>query len=419
MTKMPELKDFDDPHYNPFSSDEAHYGDHIDPNPAIASWRSEGTVLPGSFRERIGLPSPMLPDRKYFTVIGTAEIDTILSDLKRFSNAAYAFNIGATFGMGSLSVMDPPEHTRWRRIFQKIFLPQHVKTWGDTIVDPVVHDLMGKFLDKGEADLVEDFALRYPFQVIYRQLDLPQEVEEKFQRLAIGQTDYLNSDKAVEAGEKLGEYFRELVAYRREHPGDDLVTMLATTEVDGEYLPELVLLSFLRQLMNAAGDTTYRSTCVLLTALLDNPDQLEAIRQNRDLIPAAIEEAVRWDGPVNAPLRMATQDMELGGVHIPAGSLLDVMTGAANRDPAIYENPDKFDIFRPKKAHYAFVRGPHICVGQHLARVEMTRAMHAILDHLPNIRYDPAKPKAEIRGAMMRVPAHIYVRFDTPQSAAA
>lgn len=414
--KMPELKGFDDPSYNPFTTDDAHYGDHLDPNPAIASWRSEGSVLTGSFRERIGLPSPMLPDRKYFTVVGTPEIDTILTDHQRFSNTAYAFNIGATFGMGSLSVMDPPDHSRWRRIFQKIFLPQHVKTWGETIVDPVVHDLMNKFIERGSADLVEEFTILYPFQVIYRQLDLPKEIESNFQLLAIAQTDYMNSDKAIEAGEKLGEYFRELVAYRRQNPGDDLVTLLAMTEVDGEYLPDLVLLSFLRQLMNAAGDTTYRSTSVLLTALLSNPDQLEAIRADRSLIPAAIEEAVRWDGPVNAPLRMAAVDVELDGVHIPAGSLIDVVTGAANRDPALFEDPDSFNIFRKKRAHWGFVRGPHICVGQHLARVEMTRAMEAILDNLHNIRFDEDKPKTEIRGAMMRVPSHIHVRFD-PKSA--
>lgn len=419
MTTLPRLEDFDDPSYDPFSSDEMNFGDHLDPYPAIESWRKEGSVLPGSYRERIGMPSTMLPDRKCFTVVGTAEINTVFTDLKRFSNAAYAFNIGATFGMGSLSVMDQPDHGQWRRIFQKIFLPQYVKTWGETIVDPVVDTLMAKFIDRGEADLVEEFTIRYPFQVIYRQVDLPTQDERAFQRLALGQTDYMNPTKAVEAGEKLGRYFTEMVAYRRAHPGDDLISLLANTEVDGEHLPDLVLISFLRQLMNAAGDTTYRGTSVLLTALLENPEQMEAIRRNRALIPDAIEEALRWDGPVNAPMRMAAEDLELGGVHIPAGSLLDVVTGAANRDPAIHEHPDKFDIFRPKKAHYAFARGAHICVGQHLARVEMTRALHAILDHMPNLRFDPDRPKTELRGSMMRVPAHIHVRFDGKRSLAA
>lgn len=419
MTTMPRLQDFDDPDYDPFASDAEHYGDHIDPNPILAEWRKEGSVLPGSYRSRMGMPSPMYPEGQYYTVVGTAEVNTILTDLKRFSNSAYSGNIGATFGMGALSVMDQPDHGRWRRIFQKIFLPQYVKTWGETIVDPVVNGLMDQFLGRGEADLIGEFTIRYPFQVIYRQLALPVEDEQPFQRLAIAQTDYAHADKAIEAGRLLGEYFKALVAYRRENPGDDLVSLLANTEVDGEHLPELVLISFLRQLMNAAGDTTYRGTSVLLTALLSNPDQLEAIRQDRSLIPDAIEEALRWDGPVNVALRTATEDMELGGVHIAAGTMLDAMTGAANRDPAIFENPEKFDIFRPKKAHWAFARGPHICVGQHLARVEMTRAMIAILDHMPNLRFDPDRPQTVLRGAMMRVPAHLYIRFDTPRRLAA
>jgi len=110
-------------------------------------------------------------------------------------------------------------------------------------------------------------------------------------------------------------------------------------------------------------------------------------------------------------LRMAKEDVVLGGVEIPAGSLLDVVAGAANRDPAIFPDPDRFDLFRDRKAHFAFSRGPHICVGQHLARVEMTRALIAVMENLPNLRFDPDQPRPEIRGSMMRVPRHLHVRF--------
>lgn len=405
------IQEYDDPSYDPFSSDEINFGDTLDPYPAIANWRAQAPVHEGDYRPKMGLQSAMYPDRNMFTVVGTNEILEVLTDTDRFSNAAYKFNLGETFGQGSISTMDNPEHGRWRRIFQKIFLPQYVKTWGDTIVDPVVRNLMDKFIPLGKADLIDDFTIRYPFEVIYEQLDLPQADVRTFQRLAIGQTDYVNTGKAVEAGRKLGEYFIALVEERRRNPGEDLVSLLANTEVDGDYLPEVVLISFLRQLMNAAGDTTYRGTSVLLTALLRNPDQFDAIRADRKLIPQAIEEALRWDGPVAVQLRMAKQDVVLGGVAIPAGSLIDVVAGAANRDPAIFADPDKFDIFRERKAHFSFSRGPHICVGQHLARVEMTRALHAIMDNLPNLRFDPERPLPEIRGSMMRVPKHLYVRF--------
>jgi len=406
-----KIREFDDPTYDPFLSDEVNFGDDLDPYPQIHAMRARGAVLPGSYRENLGYSCFYGPGPK-FSILGSKEIEEVLTDTSRFSNSGYRPTLGTTFGMGSISTMDNPEHGRWRRIFQKIFLPQFVRTWGESIVDPVVNGLMDKFLPRGEADLVGEFTQRYPFEVIYRQLDLPESDVQTFQRLAIGQTDYVHMAQAQEAGVKLGEYFKALIDARRANPGDDLVSLLAATEVDGENLPELELVSFLRQLMNAAGDTTYRGTSVLLTALLNNPDQLEAIRQNRELIPAAIEEALRWDGPVLAQLRVAIHDTTLGGVQIPAGAYLDAVAGAANRDPAIYPDPDSFNINRDKRAHYAFARGPHICVGQHLARVEMTRALHAVLDSLHNLRLDPEKPVPEIRGIMMRVPAHIHVRFD-------
>lgn len=406
-----KIREFDDPTYDPFLSDEVNFGDDLDPYPAIHALRARGAVLPGSYRENMGHPCFYGAVPK-FSILGSKEIEEVLTDTSRFSNSGYRPTLGATFGMGSISTMDNPEHGRWRKIFQKIFLPQFVRTWGESIVDPVVHGLMAKFLPRGEADLVGEFTQRYPFEVIYRQLDLPESDVQTFQRLAIGQTDYVHMAQAQEAGVKLGEYFKALIDARRANPGDDLVSLLAATEVDGEHLPELELVSFLRQLMNAAGDTTYRGTSVLLTALLNNPDQLEAIRQDRELIPAAIEEALRCDGPVLSQLRVAIHDTTVGGVQIPAGAYVDVVAGAANRDPAIHPDPDRFDIHRDKRAHYSFSRGPHICVGMHLARVEMTRALHAVLDNLHNLRLDPDKPAPEVRGIMMRVPAHIHVRFD-------
>ena len=172
-----------------------------------------------------------------------------------------------------------------------------------------------------------------------------------------------------------------------------------------------MLISFLRQLMNAAGDTTYRGTSILLAQLLRNPRQLEAVRVDRRLVPDAIEEGLRFDGPVVSQTRQSLVDTRLGGVDIPAGAILDVVAGAANRDPQKWDHPDQFDIFRPRKAHWSFSRGPHICVGQHLARVEMTRALEAVLDRLPGVQLDPGKPVPDALGVMMRVPRHLHVRF--------
>lgn len=411
MATRPEIRDFDDPTYDPMDLDALSFGRHEDPYPLYHQMRAAGPVHAIGFREAVGLQDKVFGGRQSFCVVGHDEVGKVLVDPVRFSNKAYGENLGRAFGQ-SITIMDPPDHTRWRRIFQKIFLPQYVITWGETIVDPVVDDLMSAFEPIGRADLVAQFTHLYPFHVIYRQLALPEADTGLFHKLAIAQTDYINMDKAIEAGEKLGAYFAAIVAQRRVRPGDDLVSRLALTEQDGEYLPEEVLISFLRQLMNAAGDTTYRGTSVLLTALLQNPDQLEAVRQNRSLIPAAIEEALRWDGPVALQTRMAATDVELGGVAIPAGSMVFVLAAAANRDPAVWPDPDKFDIFRPKKPHFSFARGPHMCVGQHLARVEMTRALHAVLDRLHSLRLDPDSPPPQLHGAMMRVPDHLHVRFE-------
>jgi len=288
-----------------------------------------------------------------------------------------------------------------------------VRAWDATIVAPVVDRIMATFEKRGHADLVGEFAFRYPFEIIYAQLGMPAEDIDTFQKLALTLTDYSRMDMVREANAKLGRYFQAMLDLRRAEPGDDLVSTLAMAEADGQRLPDEVIVSFLRQLINAAGDTTYRSTCAMLVGLLENPDQLRAVAEDRTLVAAAVEEAVRWEGPVIVHSRMALHDVEVEGTTIPAGSPVAVVAGSANHDPARYPDPEKFDIFRSRKVpHAGFTMGPHICVGQHLARIEMSRALHAVLDRLPNLRLDPAYPHPQLRGCMMRVPEHIHVLFD-------
>ena len=411
--KLVDLKNKD---FNPFFEERFFFGENENPYPLLAELRSQHAAMPGDYREIMGL-SPDVTHPKgvpHFMILSYDEVAKALQTPRIFSNHAYAFNLGASFGR-SISTMDAPEHTRYRRIFQKIFLPQFVKTWGETIVDPVVTDLMSAFIDTGHADLVQQFTLHYPFGVIYRQLDLPPDEGKLFHKLAVTQTlvsfDFENGS---EANRNLGDYFQRVITLRRQQPGNDLVSLLAHAEVDGEYLPEDVLVSFFRQLINAAGDTTYRGTSILLTKLLEHPEQLEALRADRSLLPNAIEEALRFDGPVVEQARWTTEDTEVAGVKMPAGSIIHVVAGAANRDPSKFVDPDRFDIRRKNaNRHFSFSSGPHICIGQHLARVEMTRAMTAILDRLPHLRLDPDRPPPAIRGAMMRVPHHLFVRFDS------
>jgi len=413
MTAISRIEDFDDPAYDPFVSDEAAFGDCADPYPQLARWREQAPVQAFDYRSAMGLyPDVTMADLPAYLVLGYDAVEKIFLDPATYSNTVYARNLGISFGR-SVSTMDAPEHPRYRKIFQKAFLPNVVSKWGDLLVDPVVASLMDGFVGRGRADLVREFTHHYPFQVIYRQLDLPPEDVKVFHKLAIAQTVTMyDVPHGTEASRKLGVYFKALLDERRRHPGDDLVSLLATAEVDGECLPDDILISFLRQLVNAGGDTTYRATSVLLTGLLTNTEQLAAVRADRSLIPQAIEEALRWDGPVLIATRTPKVDTELGGVLLPAGACLSVASGSANRDPSRFENPDRFDIFRDRRhRHFAFAFGPHVCIGQHLARVEMTRALNAILDRLPDVRLDPDLPPPQIQGTMMRVPKHIHVRF--------
>lgn len=415
VTAPPRLADLEDASFDPFVVEKLSTGDTDDPYPALHALRAQGTVHKGSYRKLFtDVPDVLIGHLEQYMVFGYDAILHVLTHPETFTNReAFMHTLGVAFGR-TVTVMDAPEHPRFRKIFQKAFMPNVVSKWGETIVDPVVDRLMGRFLDRGEADLVEEFTHHYPFQVIYGQLGIDAEQAPVFHKLAIAQLlSAIGAPQGRESTDKLGAFFAELLAQRRADPGVDLVSHLATVEADGERLPDEVLISFLRQLMNAGGDTTYRGTSVLLAGLLGNPDQLAAVVADRSLIPAAIDEALRWEGPVASTLRYVAQDTAIDGVPLPRGAILNVVLGSANRDPAKFADPDAFDIFRDRKVrHLAFANGPHVCIGQHLARVEMTRALNAILDRMPGLRLDPDKPAPDIRGHLLRVPDHIHVRFD-------
>ena len=407
------IEDLADPTFDPYLSDELVFGDNDDPYPRIAELRAATPVIDADYRVIMGIPTmPSDAAQPHFTVLSFAAVDQILNDPVTFSNRSFEPTLGAAFGH-TVSVMDPPEHTRYRRILQQAFRPAIVQQWGADIVGPVVEELVGAFREAGRAELVEQFARPYPFTVIYRMLGLPPDDIETFYKLTVAQIiTYPDMTNALDASAKLGRYFSSMLEARRAQPGTDVVSVLATTEVDGEPLPDDVAISFLRQLINAGGDTTFRTTSVLLCGLLTNPDQLAAVRDDRSLVPAAIEEALRWDGPVLASSRLATADTVVDGVAVPAGAFVDLLYGAANHDPGVFPDAERFDIHRPKHRHFGFAFGIHNCLGQALARLEMTRALNAVLDELPNVRLDPDFVFPHPRGALMRTPKELRVIFD-------
>ncbi|MEM5388818.1 cytochrome P450 [Paraburkholderia phymatum] len=415
MSTLPRIQDFDDPSYNPFEAFDGAQGlDIADVYGPISQWQRQALVHPIEYKCLFGLPPDVTTaDMRHFTVFGYDLAQYVYSHPEIFSNKIFERMLGPGFGR-TVTTMDAPEHTQFRRIFQRAFMPGVVAQWGDSFVQPVVDDLMKPFVDKGKADLVVDFTSLFPFHIIYRQLGLPSDDIRVFHKLAVALTVAgVDVARAMEASAKLGAYYEALTEARYAQPGGDLVSALTQVEVDGERLPKDVLISFMRQLINAAGDTTYRGTSNLLVGLLTHPDQLDALRRDRSLLPAAIEEGLRWEGPVMIGFRTTTRDTELGGMAIPKGAAIHVVNGSASRDSSRYEDPEKFDIFRkPGARHMTFAYGAHVCIGQHLARLEMTRALNALLDSLPNLRLDPGMPPPQIRGCNMRHPQHLHVRFD-------
>jgi cytochrome P450 len=409
------IEDYDDADFDPFSTYDRAVGlsEVENPYPRFHELHCAGAVQQGDIRECFGLERFALW-AKYpsYMVFGHDNVSRALLDASVFSSSISEALYTGTFGQ-SISAMDAPDHHRYRALFQQAFLPKPLKVWGAAAIPGVIGKIVDTFKGSGAAELVREFTVRFPFEILYAQLGLPEEELAAFRRLSAGlMCTLVDFPHANEASKKMGAYFGRLIVERRGREGDDFISMLANAEVQGDRLPDEITISFLRQLMNAAGDTTYRSTGSLLVGLLENPDQLAAVRADRTLIPQAIDEALRWEGPLPTLVRMTLRDVEMDGVVIPARSKVDVITGTANRDPSRHEEPDRFNIFRTPVRHLAFAYGPHICLGQHLVRIEMERAVNTLLDCLPNMRLDPSKPPPAIIGLHARAADAIHVLFD-------
>jgi cytochrome P450 len=209
----------------------------------------------------------------------------------------------------------------------------------------------------------------------------------------------------------LKQYFSKFLAERRHDPQDDLISTLVASEIDGAPLTDDEIFAFLLLILPAGVETTYRASGNLMVALLTDPAVLAAVRTDRGMIRGAIEEALRWEPPITSVMRMTARDCELGGIALPAGTHVNVSVAAANRDPKRYPEPDRFDPSRRNIAHLTFGGGPHLCLGMHLARMETTVAINALLDRLPDLRLDPDAPPPRVIGVAFRSPLALPVRF--------
>jgi cytochrome P450 len=397
-------------------------GDVRDPYPMFAGIRDSAPVMEVHYGAGSGR-GPGLDPRaprvtSLFSVTSHELAQQVLTDTARFSSAGYASSIGQVLGR-SIIGMDGPEHVRQRALIAGAFRARVLDRWNDTIIAATVGELIDAFAGEGHADLVPQLTFPFPVRVIARVLGLPESDWPRFLRLSTELIAVMrNWDRAVAASRELRGYFAEIIADRRRHARDDLVSQLIEAEVDGHRLGDEEIYPFLLLLLPAGAETTYRSSSNLLFGLLSDPGQLNAVRADRSLMPQAIEEALRWETPLLTVARTATVDLELGGVRIPAGALVAVSLGAANRDPLRYPEPDTFDIFRADKQHMSFGDGAHTCLGMHLARLEMRVLLTAVLDRLPGLRLDPDADDPHIHGLLFRSPPNLPVRFGADRGGA-
>lgn len=401
MQLFDDLEDFGE--FDDFVS-----GDVRDPYSELARLRREEPV------QRIEIPGmPGQEGKPIFMVHRYEDAQQMLRDNETFSSSIIIQAFGDVFGKHVMLGMDEPEHGRHRALVSKAFSQKALVRWEDELVGTVGNELIDAFANRGNADLVKEFNFPYPTRIIAGLLGLPQEDFPQFQRWSISLLSFtVNPERGREASRALAEYFAPILAARRDEPRDDLISGLAAAEIDGEKLSDEEIFSFLRLLLPAGVETTYRALGNLLFALLSDPDQLDAVRAERSLLPQAIEEAVRWEPPLIMITRVASRDTELGGVRIPVGCSVMPVLGAANRQDERFAEPNRFDIFREVKPNIGWGHGVHVCLGMHLARLEMRVALNLLLDRLPNLRLDPAADDPYIRGQAFRSPTSLPILFD-------
>jgi len=388
-----------------------------DPYPLIARLRAEGGVYPASFFDMFDLPNPMAeswPGAQRFSTLTYSATEAVLRDNVTFSNAGIRRMTEHVFGPISLMGSDDPEHRKFRLLVQPAFGKKAMGLWSSW-VKPRLDELIDGFAGDGRADLYFDYCARFPVFVIAMTLGVAREDLDSFHEWAAKlQIAAAPPEEARAARHQVETYMRKVIEARRKTPGDDLISLLINSEIDedGEKqkITEEQILGLVCNLLPAGAGTTYRSLGIILVTLLQRPELLARLYKERELIPAVVEEVLRWNGPVlTSPFRLATADAVIDGVKIPKGALVEPGIAAANRDPAVFENPDEFDPFRPQRPNLVFSFGSHFCVGGQVARMELRSALNALLDRLPNLRFDPDVPTPQLTGLLYRMPTGVPV----------
>ncbi|MER6494398.1 cytochrome P450 [Streptomyces griseorubiginosus] len=303
--------------------------------------------------------------------------------------------------------LEPPDHTRIRRLVSKAFTPRTVER-----LVPYVTGLAGELVDRlveaGGGDLLRDVAEPLPVAVIAEMLGIPESDRAPLRPWSAdicGMYELNPSEdtaaRAVRASVEFTEYLRELIAERRGKPGDDLISGLIAAYDEGDRLTEQEMISTCVLLLNAGHEATVNATVNGWYALFRNPEQLAALRADHSLVPRAVEELMRYDTPLQLFERWVLDEIEIDGTTVPRGAEIALLFGSANHDPAVFAHPERLDLTRADNPHISFSAGIHYCIGAPLARIELTASMRALLEKTPTLTLSKPpsrKPNFVIRG---------------------
>jgi len=381
-----------------------------DPFSLFAHMRATGAVLPAPF--------PTGAQQKAWMVTCMHEALLVLKDSQRFTldytaveDNALVQRIESSQGFAllgrSMLNVDGLDHRRLRGLVSKVFTPKYIEGLRPSI-EQIANLLLDRVAREGSMDLVEDYAYPLPINVISDMLGVPHDhwdlVREGSRAIVAGRPitlDDRNADELAQKIETFGSYVGQLVAEKRRHPQDDLISQLVQIEEEGDRLSEPELLSMVGLLIVAGHETTSNLIGSGMLVLLDHPEELEKLKTDLSLVPRAVEELLRFTGPVLTSLpRLATEEVELGGQHISRGDIAICGLTSANRDESHFTQAAKLDLLRHSDRHLAFGYGIHICLGAPLARLEGEIAFSILLRRMPDLRLNTQRSAITWHGAL-------------------
>lgn len=355
--------------------------------PSIATPMTElfGNPFPWYAKMRREAPVFYDAEQQCWMVFRYEDVKRVLTDWQTFSSKI-PHPPKQTDLTQSLNYTDPPKHQLLRSLVAKVFTARRVEELAPRITQ-ITHELIDKVQDQKQLDFMHDLAIPLPIIAIAEILGIPTEDRDDFKQWSDGIVMYDTS--ALKA---MADYFRHLLEQRRSHPGKDLISDLIATHDAGEILTAQELIDFCMVLLIAGNETTTNLLGNAILCFNEYPETFERLKQESQLLPLAIEEVLRYRSSVQGIERFTKVETQLGGQIIPAGQMVIVWMGSANRDETQFDRPDEFIVDRNPNPHLAFGNGIHFCLGAPLARLEGKVVLGAVLERLPNLRIDPNAP---------------------------